>query len=155
MLQKLKAAVKKIGWKKKEHEFKQTLTVDIYYPDHPPRTESSTYRASHRYLIKTLDLPCEVCGSKENRETHHMFCEWADAEAVDWNKMKRLHPDFNWEQFKDPEDFVDSTYNLVVLCMDHHRGKDKGIHMLPYPIWQAQKFLRDDFVFEPGETPKT
>jgi len=34
---------------------------------------------------------------------------------------------------------------MKVLCMVHHRGKNHGIHRVPYPIWQVQKYIRDDF----------
>jgi hypothetical protein len=40
---------------------------------------------------------------------------------------------------------------MMVLCEKHHRGKDHGIHVLPYPIWIMQREQRADFTFAPDE----
>lgn len=130
-----------------EHEFKQTLSIDIYYPDHPPRKESSLFRQTKKHLVKTLDTPCWVCGTKESREVHHFHAEWADSTAIDWEKMKLLHPTFDWTTFNSPTDFIDSEYNMMVLCKHHHVHKNHGIHMLPYPIWVMQRNQLSDFIF--------
>lgn len=130
-----------------EHEFKQTLEIEIFYPDHPPRTESALFVRTKHHLVKVLDTPCWVCGAKEDREVHHFHAEWADAEGIDWQKMQQLHPNFPWSTFTQPEDFIDSEYNMMVLCQKHHRGKNHGIHMLPYPIWIMQREALPDFKF--------
>ena len=130
-----------------EHEVHETIEIDIFYPDHAPREESYLFRKTKHHLIKVLDTPCFVCGSKDKREVHHFHLEWADSEGVDWDKVKKAHPNFSWSTFENPEDFVDSEYNMMVLCMKHHRGKDHGIHFLPYPIWIMQKLQKDDFIF--------
>jgi hypothetical protein len=134
-----------------EHTQPETIHFSINYPDHAPRTESALFRATKHHLVKVLDTPCWVCGTKEGREVHHFHIEWADSEGVDWEKMRALHPAFDWSTFKEPADFVDSEYNMRVLCERHHRGINHGIHMLPYPIWIAQKVMRADFVFSPDE----
>lgn len=131
----------------KEHEFHQTLDVDVYYPDHAPRTESSLFKRTKKHLVKELDTPCWICGTKENREVHHFHIEWAYADAVDWDKVRELHPDFDWSKFKEAKDFIDSEYNMMVLCEKHHRQDDHGIHMLPYSIWVIQKITKEDFIF--------
>lgn len=134
-----------------EHEMREQITIDIFYPDHSPRTESPLFTQTKHHLIKVLNTPCWICGSKENREVHHFHVEWADADGVDWDKMRTLHPNFPWSTFKEPKDFVDSEYNMMVLCEKHHRGKDHGIHLLPYPIWIMQREQKADFVFAPDE----
>lgn len=63
----------------KEHEQKLTLSVDIFYPDHEPRTESALFARTKHHLVKVLDTPCWICGSKDQREVHHFHAEWADA----------------------------------------------------------------------------
>lgn len=136
---------------KNEHEVTEDIKIDIYYPDHAPRTESALFERTKHHLVHELDTPCYVCGSKDNREVHHFFVEWAYANAVDWDIMHKLHPDFHWDTFKTPEDFIDDPYNMMILCAKHHREKDHGIHMLPYPIWVVQKVLRADFVQMPDE----
>jgi hypothetical protein len=137
-----------------EHEQKLTLSVDIYYPDHEPRTESSLFARTKHHLVKVLDTPCWICGSKDQREVHHFHAEWADAEGIDWDRMRVLHPNFPWSTFTKAEDFIDSEYNMLVLCKKHHTGKDHGIHMLPYPIWIMQRNARADFQFSPDEVPQ-
>ncbi|MFC3111400.1 hypothetical protein ACFQAT_10560 [Undibacterium arcticum] len=132
-----------------EHEFKETIAIDIFYPDHPPRTESTLFKRTKHHLVKVLDTPCWVCGSKDKREVHHFHAEWADSDGIDWDKMRILHPAFPWSTFNYPSDFIDAEYNMMVLCETHHRSKNHGIHLLPYPIWIMQREQRADFVFAP------
>lgn len=69
-----------------EHVTKVTEVVLTYYPDHPPRTESSTFRATKR-KGKSLGLRCAISG-QPSPEYHHVFCEEADMLAVDWHTVK-------------------------------------------------------------------
>lgn len=140
---------------KNEHEQTETLTFDIYYPDHEARKESALFARTKHHLVAVLDTPCWICGTKEGREVHHFHAEWADADGIDWDKMRVLHPNFSWSTFNEPVDFIDSEYNMLVLCKYHHTHKDHGIHMLPYPIWIMQKNKRADFIFSPDEIPTT
>jgi hypothetical protein len=130
-----------------EHELRETLVIDIFYPDHPPRTESAVFIATKKHW-HALGAKCGVCGTPEKIEIHHKYIEWADSEGVDWDKAKALHPDFDWTSFKEPADFVDSIYNTEPLCMKHHRGAaPHGKHFTPEPIWNMQKYKRADFVY--------
>ena len=73
---------------KHEHEKKDTLEEDVFYPDHPnPRAESSTFRhtKSEGHREKTH---CCISGHLDEVEYHHVFCEWAFADAVDWETVK-------------------------------------------------------------------
>lgn len=137
-----------------EHFQHESIEIAIFYPDHPPRTESALFRKTKHHLIAVLDTPCWVCGTKKDREVHHFHAEWADSVGISWDKMRALHPNFAWSTFKEASDFIDSEYNMRVLCAKHHRGKDHGIHYLPYPIWQMQMQKREDFVFSPDEVTK-
>lgn len=134
-----------------EHEVKETLSIDIFYPDHSPRTESALFRRTKRGLIDLDNAPCWICGTRENREVHHFHAEWADADGIDWDKMRLLHPAFDWTDFKEATDFIDSRYNMMVLCKYHHTHKNHGIHMMPYPIWIMQRNMGADFKFAPPE----
>lgn len=136
-----------------EHEVKLTMTVDLFYPDHPPRTESPLFARTKHHLVSVLDTPCRVCGTKELREVHHFHAEWADADGIDWDHMRVIHPLFDWSTFKDASDFIDSEYNMMVLCQKHHRHVDHGIHNLPYPDWIMQENKLSSFQFTPDETP--
>jgi hypothetical protein len=137
-----------------EHELKEMIEVDVFYPDHPPRKESNLFSQTKHQLIKVEDVPCWVCGTKDKREVHHFHAEWADSLAIDWDKMKELHPDFDWAGFVTPSDFIDSRYNMMVLCEKHHRAKGHGIHLIPYPVWIMQKIQQEGFVFSPDEEKK-
>jgi hypothetical protein len=134
-----------------EHEQHESIEIDIFYPDHPPRTESTLFRKTKHHMIAVLDMPCWVCGSKEKREVHHFHAEWADADGIDFDKMRELHPAFDWSSYREPSDFIDSEYNMMVLCEAHHRGRNHGIHLLPFPIWIMQRNQRADFIFSPDE----
>lgn len=140
---------------KNEHEQKLTVSVDVFVPDHPDRTETPIFAKARRQLISgNPNACCYICGGKENLELHHDIVEWCDADGIDWDKMRSLYPDFGWSNF-DPmhlETFIDSAFNArLVLCKKHHTGKDHGIHYLPYPIWLMQKHKRADFIFSPDE----
>ncbi len=69
------------------HEDRRTLAEDIYYPDHPPRTEShvfvATKKAGHAQRI-----PCAISGQVDGTEYHHVFNEWAFSAGVDWATVK-------------------------------------------------------------------
>jgi hypothetical protein len=134
-----------------EHELRETITIDVFYPDHPPRKESAIFAATKRYW-HAQGAKCGVCGTDHQVEIHHKYIEWADTEGIDWAKVKALHPDFDWSTFKEPADFIDSVYNTEPLCMKHHRGPaPHGKHFTPEPIWNMQKYKRDDFIYSPDE----
>lgn len=139
------------------HQLRHLMHEDVFYPAHAPRTESPEYAAVHHRLTIVEDRPCFICDIRHSQlgdpsvnthgvqemETHHMTIEWALANAVDAEKLSTYlgHPvpDLgNWVDH-DPE-------NLLVLCDRHHRHVEVGIHELSYPIWLAQKFVRDDYV---------
>jgi hypothetical protein len=71
----------------KEHELKASLKEDVFYPDHPERTESPTFRATKR-AMKLDDYRCSVCGTSDKIEDHHRFFEWAYSDAIDWVWVK-------------------------------------------------------------------
>lgn len=60
------------------------------------------------------------------------------AKAFDWTAVDRIGP----LAFVD-----DMTVNGLLLCKDHHVGKDEGIHDLPYPLWVAQRSGLEGYAF--------
>lgn len=88
-------------------ELKRTLSEDVLYPPHAPRTESPEYKAIHKKMVVDEDRPCLVCGVRNSDlkdpkrrddpainpygakaiETHHRLIEWALAGAVDLAKF--------------------------------------------------------------------
>ena len=71
-----------------EHLVKSTDVEAEYYPDHPPRTESATFRHTKAEGHKA-GLRCAVSG-QPNPEYHHIWCEEADMGAVDWVTVKAI-----------------------------------------------------------------
>jgi len=131
----------------KGHLRKLTLKIAVYYPEHERRTESEEFRKTKYRLIEIEDRGCFICGSKEKREVHHFYIEWALKDAVDFEQFKRDYPQF--KKYKTVDDFVDSVDNMMVLCQIHHRHKDKGIHCMDYPEWRIQKYLKEGYVYSP------
>lgn len=70
-----------------EHLVKETIAEVEYYPDHAaPRGESATFRHTKAEGHKA-GLRCAISG-QPHPEYHHVWCEWADADAVDWVIVK-------------------------------------------------------------------
>lgn len=148
------------------HSMSMTHKYVVHYPNHTPRTESHIYKKTHHTLCKEQDLPCWVCNKNQKKdkiitETHHFFIEKAAENAIDWMKFGEkaqylynpqtglnIGSQFNWSDVsKNPTIFTDSCANMIVLCVQHHRGSGTGIHQAPFPDWILQAFAKDDFVF--------
>jgi hypothetical protein len=142
-----------------EHLQRRTLSISVYIPDHPDRSNTPIFERTRRKLIThNVNAKCAVdnehCDHDHPLELHHSHVEWCDSNGVDWGKVKTIVPDFDWETFdiSKPETFIDSEYNAnVVLCKKHHTAPDHGIHCLDGPTWQMQVFKRSNFVFSPDE----
>lgn len=72
-----------------EHAFKETDIAQVYYPDHSPRVETPTFRHTKAEGKKLGDV-CAITGQRENIEYHHVFCEDAFTDAVDWQLVKDI-----------------------------------------------------------------
>ena len=132
------------------HQSHRTLDEVIAYPAHDPRRASTEYRKVHDHLVYELDEPCWICGVRqselpngEHMETHHDVLEWALAGAAD---PRLILADFReMGAADDPHlrQFLDSEGNMLVLCARCHRGARRGVHMITYPAWVAQKYIKD------------
>lgn len=150
----------------KEHEVKDTLSVAEDYPKHEDRSDSAVFRST-RDKMDEEGAVCMVCANKHT-EKHHGMVEWAFSNGVDWQTVKDIATGstktfrgapvekmliywicklaalrgFDWSRFDPtkPEDIVDATYWMVPLCESHHRGKDRGVHMMDFPHWVIQCF---------------
>ena len=130
-----------------EHEVKRTIHEDIEYPDHEKRTESSEFNRNKRLMVKQLDLPCWICGSKDAREVHHIH-EWSLWAALDQDKvLSSLHAfdpyGYTHTAGDKPIESPDDIRNLVVLCEMHHRGENTGVHDLTMPIFFPQRAVKE------------
>lgn len=139
------------------HEEDRTIHEEVEYPAHEQRTESSEFRRNKRILVKQLDLPCWICGSRDSREVHHLH-EWSLWPALDQEKvLDTLHVfdpyGYTHKMGEQPIESPDDIRNLLVLCgvhtLDgvevpggHHRGVDLGVHDLSMPTWLALKSVK-------------
>lgn len=150
------------------HEEKETLAVDVLLPGHEPRVTTSLFTRTKKALEARDGARCAVCQrtAAEARgplESHHHPIERSLANLIDWPRFQadcvagKWGPhaaSFDWSAFSpaDPYSFVDDqTVNGLLLCAAHHRGKDSGIHALPYPLFLAQAYGRDGYQFTPQE----
>lgn len=147
------------------HDLKDTLTVEVETPGHEPRGAASELFLKSKRAIFTnapalgIHPPagrCFICNATEQElgtplEAHHFGVEWSFANAsIDWDLIKIDFPDFNWKDFDPgtPMTFIDDmTAQGLLLCKKHHTDKDEGIHNLPFPLWYAQRYLKDGWKF--------
>lgn len=174
----------------------QTDKSTTWYPDHPPRVATDVYVRSHHELIVVENKPCWACGIRHSdiltggpniaaglaMETHHFWTEDAftgegrGLGGIYWPRVQADHPPFDWAGsgfvLEDPATwkfFVDSPFNLQVLCSQCHRaaksvphwlaGKPDiergglvwtpdaasvGIHHVTYPMYRDQRHSRPD-----------
>lgn len=153
-----------------KHEQKDTLQVDVDIPAHDKRVTTAIFRKTKRMLMKVADSMgfdfkraagvCWICGKTEAElgqplEAHHFGIERAYIDApMRWDVVARDFPIFNWKTFDPakPEEFVDNMVAQgVLLCKEHHTGKDTGIHDLPFSLWIMQRYLADGTRFNPNE----
>src|SRR5438874_9447137 len=72
-----------------EHEVTASLREKVYYPDHAPRVETPTFRHTKANGKRAGDV-CVISGATQNLEYHHVFCEDALMNAVDWHTLKGI-----------------------------------------------------------------
>lgn len=147
------------------HAVTRQLMETIAYPEHDPRSESDEYRRVHHHLVVELDEPCWICGVRNSTlhdpaqnprgakqiETHHYHVEWALANAIDPAKILKDFPELGAADSEHLRQWLDSEGQMLVLCDICHRDPHYGIHMITYPAWVAQKWLRDDWDLVKGE----
>ena len=114
----------------------RTLKELSYYPAHPDRTESTEFKEIKKEF-KAEHATCWIGNGYCHGpiETHHGIIEYAEMNGIDWEKVKKDHPNV---------DHVDDKDQMVELCERHHRGKYTGIHNMSYPIWEMQKYMNDE-----------
>jgi hypothetical protein len=145
------------------HTMHMSNHYTVHYPNHDKRIDTALYRQSHKFLVDRHN--CFICNKANSRndplETHHFYCEKAATNAIDWNAFEKfakgcyniqtgenIGNNIDWKRVKtNPETFVDSKYNLIVLCKKHHTSGNMGIHHVPFPEWILQKYPKDGFQF--------
>jgi hypothetical protein len=146
------------------HEEKNTFQVDVNLPGHEARTTTPLFERTRNALM-SRGLGgvnrCYVCNQTAEEagqplEAHHFPIERSFANMIDFGPdsvLRRDFPNFDWDNFDaqspaDPYLFVDDmTVNGLPLCKPHHTGKDEGIHLLPHPVWVAQRYGLEGYKF--------
>lgn len=152
------------------HEEKNTFAVDVMIPGHAPRVTTPIFTKTRKELIARDGGRCYVSGMTAEEaghplEAHHYPIERSFAEMMDWDRIKaealagelgvtQAQRDaakaFDWDHFDpaDPYTFVDNMLvNGMLLAKQFHTGKDEGIHLMPHPVWIAQRYGKDGYKF--------
>ena len=148
------------------HKLNRSTHYIVNYPDHVKRKDSAIYKRSHHELCHIRDTPCFICGKTKKKdnislETHHFYCEKSAENAIDWQEFSKFATNcyniqtginigntFNWKEVElNPDIFIDSIHNMIVLCKEHHISGGKGIHHIPFPDWIIQKYPKNGFEF--------
>lgn len=144
------------------HEEKETLSVEVEIPEHADRGAATPlFIRTKKILMERVGGRCWICNRTEEEvgaplEAHHFGIERSFAtDQIDWEIVKKDFPNFDWESFDpadDPYKFVDDMgAQGMLLCPQHHRGKDAGIHYLPWPLFVMQRRLKAGVKFSPFE----
>jgi len=128
-----------------------TLSIIEHIPQHEVRADDPHYRyfnAARRRMERQGLLKCWIgngdCAGQI--ECHHTLAEFCLLNAIDKEKFVAAWPDLFWE-FHDAvtddefQQIVEGEGNLTPLCRIHHTGI-LGVHVLPAPLWQPQKYLK-------------
>lgn len=161
-----------------EHIQVHTITEYEHFPEHDARVTTLEFRNSKHELEVVEHLPCYICQTMDNRESHHIFERslWngldvklvshylfnhfdfhghvlrdfksAD-ELCDWF-MKHFNGRVEDDVYMCDDDAADTLYNQWILCADHHRSPSIGIHGSTTPSFFA--WLARQPKFEPTFT---
>jgi hypothetical protein len=71
-----------------EHLFKASIIEQVYYPDHT-RVATPTFTKTKRDGKRNHDV-CAISGQAEGIEYHHLICEDAFTDGVDWATVKDI-----------------------------------------------------------------
>jgi hypothetical protein len=136
------------------HEASATIEMS---PPHSPRVETAAFRKSRKFLLEVKRQGCAICGvtidtlsdpaknifGAKTLEAHHTPIEFSTQDACDPMKVHLDYPEVIDRETLAA--FVDSPRNLVILCDQHHRSVDRGIHHVLVPDFWVQKYLLDGY----------
>jgi hypothetical protein len=135
----------------------RTIVEIEEFDPRPARADSAEFVRNKHTLVRKLDLPCWICGSRANREVHHIH-EHAHWVKLDPEKVKDTLLAFDvygysHQLIDKPIESPDDIRNLVVLCGHleqdghvieggHHRGKGVSAHGSTFDLWIAQRAVK-------------
>ena len=135
-----------------------THTYDIAYPEHTVCKLSTLYINTRREMIKNK-IPCFICGTRKSCHAVHMYIHPQAQNAIDWELFGEYASNctniqsgnslnqFDWNAVADnPELFVDSPQNMIMLCDTHYTGCG-GLKRIPFPDWILDKFAIQEHTF--------
>jgi hypothetical protein len=109
-------------------------------------------------MVRQLDLPCWICGSRDAREVHHIH-EWALWNKLDPEKVLDtlhvfdpygLHPplgrpaDRLARRYPQPAGALRQPHDRWrEIPGGHHRGVNIGVHDITFATWIAQRSRKD------------
>ncbi len=132
------------------HSQDTTIRYRTNFPAHGPRKDDPYHKHFRRARLRLLQagkLSCWRCGAPSTKEApielHHTLVEWSLQHGVDLERFDALHPEFDITDLDSFLTWVNSEGNLTPLCPRCHR-LDEGIHCLPYPVWIAGRYWRED-----------
>ena len=151
------------------HEQKNTITEDVFVPAHEDRVETSLFTTTRDKLISQESGRCFVCNATEAEsgaplEAHHVLIERCLTNAVDWRQFCLFLHKFRdivdrADEFcienPDIADKINFVANMLangmLLCKEHHTGKDSGVHRLSFSMWLLQAFGIPGYKFSEDE----
>ena len=134
------------------HEQRTTHHYTVHFPEHPARTDDPHYRDFdhlHREWKKDPERwQCAIgkhrgdfseCDLTKPLELHHAHVEFSLQNGVDLAWLEADYPGIS-----NPDEvgaWVESSENLTVLCVRHHRGPG-GVHVASASDFEAEKYVR-------------
>lgn len=127
------------------HEQTTTLHIVELVPSHVPRESDPHYHAFHQArerlkrqgLLKCWIGNADCAGQIELHHSHIEFCLITGIDVQKVDEAFGLH--LSDEEF---QAWVEGPANLLALCKVHHTGY-LGVHVLPGPLWEPQKYMRE------------
>jgi len=123
----------------------------VYIQDHAARVTTALFERTRKELIAAGGR-CWICNKPHTHEDplelHHSHIERCEMGEIDYGpdgNLRRDLPAFDWVKFDpaDPAEFVDDARsNGLLLCKLHHTGP-LGIHVLTFPEFEAQRYLKE------------
>lgn len=116
------------------HFQRRKMTELTYFPTHEERKESEEFIRDKEELKVEGHYECFIGNGRceGHIELHHAVIEFSEANAIDWEKVKKDHPNI---------DHVDDRDQMIPLCHKHHMGKYTGVHFTTEQAWLAQKYM--------------
>jgi len=135
-----------------------THTYKISYPTHNIYKLSEHYIKTRNTLIKDK-IPCFICGTRNKCKVVHLYIQPSAQTVIDWKLFGTYASNctniqsgesldqFDWAKVEaEPELFVESPLNMIVLCDTHYTGVG-GLKRTPFTDWILDKFAIHDHTF--------